>query len=771
MVEIKIKYKGKYFTLEVGSKELIRFTYQRYAFTDIQSFLSSFSQSIELEGNNNNISVLENITSLDIYRDLTDLENEVFINKKFDCIYIINDYQFDGLLTIESVYKNKGNGSVSINCNIRSLEVAVSELLGDKLLRSENGDIEDLNMDDLKHTFNVENVKNTWTDYEGQDYYYPLINYNNTKVPQIDLSTLRPAIKAKYLVDKIFDSIGFEYESVFMNSTEFKDIIHPWVNMASKSNEDVEIRKFNVGLNSNTIKYYAEANTYSNRPTLRFNNDSTDPFFDNNNNFDTVLNRNIITNKGSYSFNLSGSFGTGCRTWDGIKNYVFNQGVFDNEIVFEFIRIRNGVRSILETYSKTFRMPQEFGFTPDTLINFNYNIYDKTFESYFNFNYNTSRFDLNIGDEVYVRFRFIFNQEVSILHGPLVRSDAFIFFKSINENGTRTSFSNNVFKDDDFYLNATIDPKSGLPDKIKQIDYLKSILKKFNMVIKKDKNSFNKYIIEPVDYLLENAAIIDWTSKIDLDEDIEIKRMDEYLDKNILLEYKTDNNYYNEDYLNLYKLNYGSYRINNNEIRTDDDYKIETIFNGTPCYYIPDNNVVIPHLFNLKDDDSVNRVNLGIRILYRTIIDTSSVEYSNYTRIPNFSLSIVNPDDSTDNFFLSNDVGGDPIVYTAHHFSNPIDMDNSVDLNYGFQNIYYHHLNTTFPTQNNIYNRFWKKTIDIINNPNTQYVIFRVYLTADDVFNLDLDDKVKVMDNLYLINRILNWYDGETCEVEMIKII
>jgi hypothetical protein len=250
--------------------------------------------------------------------------------------------------------------------------------------------------------------------------------------------------------------------------------------------------------------------------------------------------------------------------------------------------------------------------------------------------------------------------------------------------------------------------------------------------------------------------------------------MEEYLDKNILLEYKTDSNYYNEDYLNLYKINYGSYRINNNEIRTDDDYKIETIFHGTPCYYLPNNNVMLPNIFNLNDNGEVNRTNLGIRILYRVVIDTTSSDFLNYTRIENFNLSIVNPDDITDtddNFTLSNDVGADPIVYTAHHFSNPFDMNNSNDLNYGFQNIYYHHLNTTLPTENNIYNRFWKKTIDIINNPNSQYVIFRVYLTAKDVFELELDNKIKVMDNLYLINRILNWYDGETCEVEMIKII
>jgi hypothetical protein len=166
----------------------------------------------------------------------------------------------------------------------------------------------------------------------------------------------------------------------------------------------------------------------------------------------------------------------------------------------------------------------------------------------------------------------------------------------------------------------------------------------------------------------------------------------------------------------------------------------------------------------------------GMRILYRVSIDTSSQDYKDYARVENFNMRFLD-DDGSETLFLSNTLTTSPgvdnpaIVNTAHHFSNPIKSSESNDLNFGYQNIYYHHLDTTLPTDNNIYNRFWKNTIDIINNPNATYIICRMFLNSSDIFNLDLDDRIVINENMYVINRILNWYDGETCEVELIKLI
>jgi hypothetical protein len=768
MVEIRILHNGDYKKLEIGRKELVRFTYQRYALTDIQAFLSSFSQTIELEGNNNNISVLENVTSLDIYKNINNLENEIYINKKFNCVYIINDYQFDGLLTINSVRRVNGTGEIIIECDIRSLEVNISELLGDKLLRSNNGNIEDLDMSDLEHTFNLTTIRNTWNNYEDQGYYYPIINYTNISSNEMFVRDFRPAIKAKYLVDKIFESIGLEYTSTFMDSDEFKDIIHPWTDTTFINEDELESRLFSVGLaTDDTTLTYVGGSTLSKRLLLRFNDDTSGDFFDNDNNFNTVDSINTIKKRGLYSYNLSGQFNPVIRVFNGQQTYSLSNPT-SNRVTFELCRKRGNDIQILETYYQNFIFDFN-SFVP--LINVAGNVWERVMYPV-SFNFSSSEHELFADDEIYIRYRFQFNTDISTLGGQLVETSFAIKYIRENTNGTFTNFSNNANKASLIYLEETVNPKNGIPDNVKQIDYLKSILKQFNMVIKYDKFNFNNYIIEPYDDFINAGNIKDFTHKLDNDEEITIGRMEQYLDKNILFKYQTDNSYYNRDYLELHKLNYGSYRVNNLETRTEQDYTIDIIFNGTPAYYIPNTSVPIPQIYDVNSNGSLKQNVFGMRILYRVIIDTASTDYNNYALIPNFSIRFLD-DEENESFFLSNTVGGpeSSIVNTAHHFSNPIKMSESNDINFGYQNIYYHHLDTTLPTDNNLYTRFWKNTIDIVNNPNATYVICKLFLNSSDIFNLDLDDRIIINDNMYLINRILNWYDGETCEVELIKLI
>jgi hypothetical protein len=771
MVEIRILHNGTYKKLEVGRKELIRFTYQRYDITDIQAFLSSFSQTIELEGNSNNISVLENITSLDIYKNINNLNNEIFINKRFNCVYIINDYQFDGLLTITSVRRVNGTGEIVIECDIRSLEVNITELLGNAQLRSNNGNIGDLNMDDLIHTLDIPTIVNTWENYEDQGYYYPIINYSNIASNEMLIRDFRPAIKAKYLVDKIFDSIGLQYTSTFLNSDEFKDIIHPWTDTTFVNDEDLEERLFKVGLTDDTTPIYAGGFTLTKYETLKFNDETSQDFFDNNNNFDTSTHKYTVQKRGLYSFNLSGEFSPILRVFNGQQLYGLTNSE-PNKLTFELIRERNGEVKIMETYYQNFLF--DFNtFVPTTLIGgsiWERNMYPVTF------NFSSSEEELFVDDVLYIRYRFIFNTRINNLAGQQVTSSFAIKFNRENDNGTFTTFSNNANKAEALYLNEPINPKNGIPDNIKQVDYLKSILKHFNMVIKYDKFNLDTYIIEPYDDLIAVGNIKDFTHKLDNDEEISISRMEQYLDKNILLKYQTDNAYYNRDYLELYKLNYGSYRIDNLETTTNDDYVIDSIFNGTASYYVPNTSVPIPQIYDIDNNGKLKQNVFGMRILYRVSIDTSSQDYKDYARVENFNMRFLD-DDGSETLFLSNTLTTSPgvdnpaIVNTAHHFSNPIKSSESNDLNFGYQNIYYHHLDTTLPTDNNIYNRFWKNTIDIINNPNATYIICRMFLNSSDIFNLDLDDRIVINENMYVINRILNWYDGETCEVELIKLI
>jgi hypothetical protein len=66
------------------------------------------------------------------------------------------------------------------------------------------------------------------------------------------------------------------------------------------------------------------------------------------------------------------------------------------------------------------------------------------------------------------------------------------------------------FEDGDY-----VDFSSVIDDTIKQIDFLSSVAKKFNLIFVPDPNSPNTIIIEPYDYYVGTGDIKDWTDKLD----------------------------------------------------------------------------------------------------------------------------------------------------------------------------------------------------------------------------------------------------------------
>lgn len=755
-MEIKIKHRGIYHSLELGGEELFRFTYQRNSFEDIEQFKASFSQSIDLPGNNNNIKVLENVTSLDRYILINNIENEVFINKSFDCVYIIDGYNFEGILTIDSISKIHATKDFIISCSIRGSVISIKELLGDKLLRSDRNDIEGLDLSELNHELSLINVLNTWNNYENQPYYYGIDDRTKLLTNKIRLNDLRPSIKAKYLIDKIFDSIGYTYESEFIESEEFNDILHPWVTSNIILDENISDRNKRADLISTVgPTRYAKKNVYTNSLELTFSGDTD---------------YNVISEYGVYNFKVSGAFNTKIFLKKPVEKEVTLKSENNNTLQLLFYRERNGVKTLIETLNYNY----SFG----SIDYLNTGIKDLGNK---NFSLITSNIELIPGDIITVKYRVKHDMEAVRKFNIL---DPFSYDRSkleitnlvrvldVDPDGFKTNFQLNTLQPTQYYIGQTIKPSLGIPNNIKQWDYLKSIFKRFNLVINFDRNNTNKLIIEPIKY---DGEIIDWTRKLDTNEKIEVLRLEEYLNKNILFKSETDNNYYNLDYLENFELNYGSFRVLNLEESTENDYVISDIFSGTLNYYIPNTFIPIPQMYILGDDGSVKETtNFKMRILYRNVIDLNSNTWFNYVGIndsPLVDLDITDEKGST-LFIISNFpniTGNITSINTISNFSS-IDMEVANDLNFGFQYNYYYDIKG-LPTDNNVYNRFWIDTVNILLNPNTSLIRAFLYLNTNDIFELDFNRRIKIKENLYIVNRILNWYNGETCEVELIKLI
>lgn len=96
----------------------------------------------------------------------------------------------------------------------------------DAFLTLSNLKLADLDFTDLNHTLTRANIKASWLTPDGVGYRYPLIQYrdfsgNNTW----KVTDLVPYIHVKELVDRIFNYVGVDYSSTFLNGALFKKIL------------------------------------------------------------------------------------------------------------------------------------------------------------------------------------------------------------------------------------------------------------------------------------------------------------------------------------------------------------------------------------------------------------------------------------------------------------------------------------------------------------------------------------------------------------------
>ena len=124
---------------------------------------------------------------------------------------------------------------------------------------------------------------------------------------------------------------------------------------------------------------------------------------------------------------------------------------------------------------------------------------------------NINQEDIDTG---YPRSRFVFWRDSSNnVYGAANNS-----FKV---NVINSYFNNNVVNTS-YTEGDTIDMNSTIPVKIKQKDFIMSIVKMFNLYISSDNTNEKNLLIEPRDDFYNNQ-VIDWSSKIDKSQDIEFK--------------------------------------------------------------------------------------------------------------------------------------------------------------------------------------------------------------------------------------------------------
>lgn len=489
-------------------------------------------------------------------------------NRKAECTLYIDDVpQIKGFLKINSIEINDRNDMV-YNCIITGNINNLFQELGDS-------ELSDLDLSSFNHILNKSNQIASFTNTYVNGYCYPLIDYGfDSNYNNWDVEHIMPATFVKTLIDKIFSSQGYTYNSTFFDGNIFKKLIIPCTGDNFKyTNAQVEERLFEAGISAQ------QTSAASNSPSVKinFNTDINDP----SNAFNTATSRWSAPYSGYYNLHADINYNT--------SGTYLSSTVIPTWIEFQ----KNGSSTAIGSVYN-----QSVNNIPSTVQLVTNNVY------------------LNAGDYIEVHMRAL-SASYSVMNWQINISSR---FKNTITNATLQS-------------GDTVILSNTLPLKIKQKDFVLDLIRMFNLYVEVDKNNSKRLNIETRDDFYSSGTILDWTYKLDHSNVVEVLPMGDLDFKFFKYSYKDDKDFYNKKYLDSYKINYGNreYEIDSDFLKNTNETKI--MFSPTPLVCAVGDDKIISKIIDVDNNNVSKFKPFNVRILYNGGIKTTSSAYTYVDKI------------------------------------------------------------------------------------------------------------------------------------------
>ena len=525
------------------------------------------SQTISLPGSQNNNTFFQAAFNV----------NSPFargFKRSVDCQVLQNGVEvFKGNLILNEVVTD-GDADTTYNITIVNESVDFATLIQDQY-------ISQLDFSDYNHDYSITNITASWADtssFLGGDIYYPLADFGNDgtapnvypiefggTVGKVDNSTtpiriqqFKPAVRAKLLVDKIFESVGYQYSSSFFDSTEFNKIYvmttaDDKLGIVSQQNQDAGFLA-----NKTANQAFVGPTAYA---KLTFPSETYDP----GSQWSTVTSKFTISNPGNYAFQAS---------------LPFTKSTTNDKTAFVVVELhKNGVLLTDQTYNLKFMSTGTMNFA-------------------------TAGFPLVASDEIELYLSWD-GEDVGL-------SGTTLTIQSTATFGTIYAPT--------LVVGGTVDLSAQFDPTIKSLDFLKGLIEKFNLVLEPKKDERNTLVIEPFDTWVENGVVKDWSDKYDRATKISVKHpianqplklfFQDGFDQDTLTDYSKNN--FNAE------LPYGTQTYVANSDVAQGERKVGGFFSPLPAKGSAGApQIIIPQMYRLDSGDKKSfkfRPRLGYRI-------------------------------------------------------------------------------------------------------------------------------------------------------------
>lgn len=692
-------------------------TYQVADIKDPQKRHADYSKTITVPGTANNNKMFQMIFDIGIDRWF-DTNKKVKAKLVIDSSVVMN-----GHMRLRGIKVN--DKKIEYEIELTGRQADIFTVLGDTRLS-------ELSWTDLNHTYSLANQAASWSTPVGNNYMYPFIDYGySTNKTHYNIGYFFPAIYLKEYIVRIFMYAGFDWASTFFDSEFFKRLVVPFNSDNLKlTSSQIELRKFRASrLTSNqsvTAPDPPPLGTYSTTDIV-FNDDTSSPNADTGSQYDTAT--GIFTPGTAGFYNFYAQVGLRGYATASTPTTTNKQNVLQCVVNIVDMDTMPSAHIIASTNA------QEFTFVA---------------ASY------TGKTQSNVGGLTCAGGT---STPIYLSVGQRVKCQVLALIVYAETNITYTA----EVQFNSFFMNIvsptisdgdTLTMSTAIPRDVKCVDLLNSVNKLFNLYWEygTDLDFPSKIFIEPRDDYY-NTTIQDWTQKRDLSKDLEIIPMGALDARKYRFKYKNDSDYLNKTYQDIYiqlKENYGTkIVVIDNDFLTEEKTE-EVIFSPTPQYSDTASDRYYPRIVKQDQNGKVDQVASNLRLLY----------YSGLKACQQWE-------------HISLNAGASRTTYPhVGHLDDEVGP--TLDLNFGVpRKVFYTPQTNATYTNNNLYNKYWRKTINEITHKNSSLVVGYFHLKPKDIAIVDFRHVYRFDFQNFRLNKIYDFdpiNDGLTkCEFIKIK--